>query len=876
VSDPTPLSDTPEPGGTSATAAPDPAGDAAAAQPGHSAEDLPQTPPTGLSEADVVERRARGLGSSAPPPTTRTYTAIVRENVFTFVNNILFLMALALVVVGRPFDALVSLAVIGTNIVVGIVQEVRAKRTLDRIALLTRPTARVVRADQVREVGPEELVVGDLIAADAGDQIVVDGRLREGRMEVDESLLTGESDLVTKRPGDAVYSGSFAASGRGRYVAETVGGASLAGRITSGARTFRRTLTPLQRQIQGVIRVTLGIVIYLQLLLVVKNVLLGVPLDEAVIEATVLVGLIPNGLFVSIAIAYALAALRLSRVGALVQQANAVESLSHVDMLCVDKTGTLTANQLELEAILALDGDEAGARASVALMVASSSALNKTSQAIAAAMPSQGRAPTAEVPFSSARKWSAVSIPAGDGTGGPGGGTYAMGAPTFLQRYLVVSEEAWTEIQARVAEHAAQGKRVLLAACGPDTTNLRDEGDASVLPEGCRPYALIVLRDVLRRDAAETLERFRDLGVDVRVISGDDPDTVATLARQAGLDTSGGVISGPELEQLDAGQFALAAQRTSIFGRITPELKERLVGTFRDQGHYVAMTGDGVNDVLSLKRSNLAIAMGSGSQATRGVADLILIDDGFDALASAIGEGQRILNGMQDILRVFLTRILTLGLLIVSALVIGLFPVDLRNASVITLFTVGIPTALLAIWARPGRQPRETLQQTLARFVVPPAAVASFVGLLVAASVLLMADADATAGIIDQASVEPMARTAVTAFLVCVGLLVLVFVEPPRPWLAVIEPVAPDLRPTWLAIGLGIAFAVVMSVPAFRAFFNLQALGLREVVVVLVALAAWAVLVWIAWRGRFVDRFLGLAPRAVAADPPEDQGTGGT
>ena len=238
----------------------------------------------------------------------------------------------------------------------GIYQEVRAKQTLDRIALLTRPTAKVVRDGRQREVGPEELVVGDLIAVEAGDQIVVDGRLAEGRIEVDESQLTGESDLVPKRAGDQVYSGSYPTSGRGRYVAETVGEASLAGRITAGARTFRRTLTPLQREIQAVIRVTLAIVLYLQLLLVVKNVLLDVPLDEAVIEATVLVGLIPNGLFVSIAIAYALAAVRMTRYGALVQQANAVESLSHVDMLCVDKTGTLTANQLELEQILPLDG----------------------------------------------------------------------------------------------------------------------------------------------------------------------------------------------------------------------------------------------------------------------------------------------------------------------------------------------------------------------------------------------------------------------------------------------------------------------------------------------------------------------------------------
>jgi cation-transporting ATPase E len=833
---------------------------------------LPATPPTGLSEEEAADRRARGLGNVAPPATTRTYAAIVRENVFTFVNNVLFLMALALVIVGRPFDAFVSLAVISTNIVVGIVQEVRAKQTLDRIALLTRPTAKVVRDGEVREVRPEELVVGDLVAVEAGDQVVVDGRLAEGRIEVDESQLTGESDLVPKRPGDQVYSGSYPTSGRGRYVAETVGEASLAGRITTGARTFRRTLTPLQREIQAVIRVTLAIVLYLQLLLIVKNVLLDVPLDEAVIEATVLVGLIPNGLFVSIAIAYALAAVRMSRVGALVQQANAVESLSHVDMLCVDKTGTLTANKLDLELILPLEGEEARARAAVALMVASSAALNKTSEAIAVAAPAAGRAAIAEAPFSSARKWSAVSLPPGDEPGAAPGGTYAMGAPTFLQRYLAVSDAEWRHIESLVAHHAGLGKRVLLAAWSPDVATLSDEGDASVLPADSRPYALIILRDVLREDAAETLARFREMGVDVRVISGDDPDTVATLARQAGLDTSRGVVSGPELEAMDADRFRLVAERTAVFGRITPELKERLVGTFRDQGRYVAMTGDGVNDVLSLKRSNLAIAMGSGSQATRGVADLILIDDGFSALASAIGEGQRILNGMQDILRVFLTRILSLGMLIISALVIGFFPVDLRNASVITLFTVGIPTALLAIWARPGRVPRETLQQTLARFVVPPAAVASFLGLLVAATVLLMAEADYEAGLVDLTSVEPIARTAVTAFLVGVGLLLLLFVEPPHRSLAVIEPVSPDKRPAWLALVLAIAFVIVMAVPTFRDFFNLHPLAANEVLVVLAALAGWMVLVWIFWRGRFVDRFLGIAPASLPSGPGDVSG----
>jgi cation-transporting ATPase E len=834
------------------------------------ARSLPETPSSGLTDAEAASRRADGLGNSPPPATTRTYFEIVRENVFTFVNNVLFLLGLALVIVGRPFDALVSLAVISTNIVVGIVQEVRAKRTLDQIALLTRPTATVVRDGEAREILPEELVVGDLVEVEAGDQIVVDGELTSGRIDVDESQLTGESDLVAKRPGDAVFSGSYPASGRGRYVAQTVGEASLAGRITAGARTFRRTLTPLQREIQAVIRVTLGVVLYLQLLLIVKNVLEDVPLDEAVIEATVLVGLIPNGLFVSIAIAYALAAVRMSRFGALVQQANAVESLSHVDMLCVDKTGTLTTNELELEQILPLEGDEAHARAFVGVMVASSLALNKTSEAIAEAVTVDRREPIAEVPFSSARKWSAVSVPAGEAPDAAPAGTYSMGAPTFIKAYLAVSDSEWRNIEAIVSHHAAQGMRVLLAAHSPDTGSLEDDGDASTLPSDSRPYAIVILRDLLRPDAAETLARFREMGVDVRVISGDDPDTVATIARQAGLDVSRGVVAGPDLEEMDDARFRAVAERTAVFGRVSPELKERLVGTFRDQGHYVAMTGDGVNDVLSLKRSNLAIAMGSGSQATRGVADIILIDDGFSALASAIGEGQRILNGMQGILRVFLTRILTLGMLIVSALVTGFFPVDLRNASAIVLFTVGIPTALLAVWARPGRVPRESLQQTLAHFVVPAAALASFIGLLVATGVLLLGDSDFEAGLIPFGDIELAARTAVTAFLIYVGVLVLLFVEPPHRLFAVVEPVSPDRRPTYLALALGFGFAIVLLVPPFRGFFNLHPISLRDAAVVSIGVTAWAALVWIFWRGRFVDRFLGMAPLEI---PKEASGS---
>ena len=822
----------------------------------HISAGLSPTPDTGLSDTEAAERRRQGLGNSAPPSTTRSYWAIVRENVFTFINNVLFLLGAALVIVGRPADAFVSLLVIGTNIAVGIFQEFRAKRTLDEIALLTRPTATVVRDGQARTVRPEELVVGDLIEVEAGDQIVVDGELAEGRLEVDESQLTGESDMVPKRAGDEVFSGSYPTSGRGRYVATTVGEASLAGRITAGAKTFRRTLTPLQRQIQTVIRVTLGVVLYLQLLLVVKNVVDDARLDQAIVEATVLIGLVPNGLFVAIAIAYALAAVRMSGYGALVQQANAVESLSHVDTLCVDKTGTLTANQLELDQILPLEGDEASARGRVGLMVACGRALNKTSQAIADGVPATARTPLAEVPFSSKRKWSAVAVPGGESPTGPPAGTYSMGAPTFLKRYLDISDAQWRNIEALVAHHAARGMRVLLAAYSPSTT-LEDDGDSSELAQDTKPYAIVVMRDMLRPEAAETLTRFREMGVDVRVISGDDPETVVTLARQAGLDTSGGVVSGPELEAMDEPHFDAAVETTAVFGRITPEMKERLVGKLREQGRYVAMTGDGVNDVLSLKRSNLAIAMGSGTQAARGVADIILIDDGFSALASAIGEGQRILNGMQDILRVFLTRILTLGMLILVLMTSGFFPVDLRNASAITLFTVGVPTALLAIWSRPGPFPRESLLRTLAKFVLPAAGLASVVGLLMVTGVFLTGSADFEAGLTSQQAAVEAAKTSVTAFLIFVGVLVVVFVEPPIRLFAVIEPISPDWRPTYLAIGLTLAFGVVMVVPPFRNFFNLYPLSLRDVSLVLIGVLAWAILVWIFWRWRFVERFLG-------------------
>jgi cation-transporting P-type ATPase E len=828
--------------------------------------DLAPTPATGLGAAEVERRRAAGLGNTPPPPTTRTYVQIVRENVFTFINNILFALGLALVLVRRPTDALVSLLVISTNVVVGIVQEVRAKRTLDRIALLTRPTASVVRDGEARDLSPDALVLGDLIALEAGDQVVLDGQLVSGGVGVDESQLTGESDIVRKRPGDDVFSGSFATTGSARYIAVKVQQASLANQITAGARSFRRVVTPLQSEINLVIRVVLGIVIYLEVLLIARGLLNGDQPDAVVAQATLLAGLVPNGLFVSIAVAYALGAIRILRFGALVQQSNAIESLSHVDVLCLDKTGTLTANRLSVvDAAPVSDATEAELVAAASALAASSSARNNTSEAIASRWPSAPLALSGEVTFSSARKWSAcafatraapVAAPAA-----PVPGIIALGAPTFLRPFIATGPDGqpagWDELMAKASAWTDRGLRVLLVVTHPDSAALppyEDEADAT-LPTGMRALGLIALQDELRAEAGQTLRTFRDAGVSVKIISGDDPETVVALARQAGLEGDVPWVSGQQLADLDGESLGRVADATTVFGRITPAQKERLVDALRSRGHYVAMIGDGVNDVLSLKKANLAIAMGSGSQATRGVADLVLMQDSFAAVAQAVVEGQRILNGMQDILQLFLTRIATMGLVIVSSMVIAEFPIELRNASALTIFTVGIPSAVLAVWAQPGPRDRDTLGRTLARFVGPAAVVSSLVGLLVFYGVLASAVPDP----LGSPSIDQDARSALTGYLVCVGLILVLFVEPPIPWFAVTRPVTTDRRPAMLAAGLFIAYVLMLLIEPARGFFELSVLGPRNVAIIALGVAAWVLLVRTFWARRLLGRFFGIS-----------------
>jgi cation-transporting ATPase E len=784
------------------------------------------------------------LGNRLAAPTGRTYAEILRENVFTFVNNILFGLGFALLLLGQHTDALVSVGVVAANLLVGVVQEVRAKRILDRIALLTRPTATVIRDSQTRTVDPGEIVRGDLLILTPGDQVVADGPVVSGRIEVDESLLTGESHAVFKEPGDTLHSGTFCASGSAAYVAEQVGSTSLANQLTASARAFRRVLTPLQRQVHLVVRLILVLAVTLGIVVLAAAMVDGTSLVESVRMAVVIAGLVPNGLFLAIAVAYALAAIRISGKGLLVQQANAVESLSHVDTLCLDKTGTLTTGRLGLRHLQPIGVSEEQLRQRLGEFVASAVTGNRTSVAIGAACPAAPRQAAEEVPFVSARRWSGLHV--------ADSGTFVLGAPEVLSPLAFNDEvRAWAD----------QGLRVLMFASTPE--ELYDAQGEPRLPEHLQPLGLIALEDELRPAARETLEGFAAAGVKLKLISGDHPAAAYAIARQVGLASDHPPVTGADLAELGAAELQQVAHGATVFGRIGPRQKHAIVQALQQQGHYVAMVGDGVNDVLALKQADLAVALQSGTQAARSIADLVLLDDSFEALPHVVREGQRIVRGLLDILRLFLVRVLYTALLIVFIGVIHAgFPLGPRHNALLALLTVGIPTLALAAWARPEQLPRGGMLRWLAHFVAPAAWSTALLGFVVYMAYFLPAR---TAALhlgpgIEQAeallAARTLAQTALTTISIMCGLALVVFAEPPSQFWTGGAPLSRDLRPTLLAAGLLVAYAVIIIVPPLRSMFDLAQLRAIDLVGLSAAAIAWAVALRWAWRSRLVERLL--------------------
>ena len=783
----------------------------------------------GLTSEEAARRLAAGEANVVPHDSSRSYRRILFDNAFTPINTILFAIGIFLVVLGLGADAVMTAGLVMINVVVGVYQESRAKRQLDEIALLARPKAKVLRDGAESEIDPEQIVRGDVLALQPGDQVLVDGAVVEAEgFSVDESLLTGESDHVRKEAGEAVYSGTFSMTGSAFYEAVQVGAGSLANQITARARIFRVVRTPLQREVAFVIWGMAVFVLFLgaPVLNSIYDIYGKFDLKETVRAAAVIVALVPQGLSFMVTATYAMAAVRIGRSGALVQRLNAVESMSHIDVLCLDKTGTLTTNELGLEALAPMAVTEAELTRALGAFVASASVSNRTNAAILEGCGGEPQAVAGEISFDSARKWSAIQF---EGPELPG--TFVMGAPETMDAALISREG----IAERAGEWTARGLRVLLFA--------RAEGPPAkldalypVLPSGLRPLGLIALRDELRADAGETVIGFARSGIAVKIISGDNPQTVAALAKQAGIGTELGTVAGSDLEGLSDRELETVVEEATIFGRIAPHHKEALVRALQRRGHYVAMTGDGVNDVPALKQAQVAIAVKSGSPVTRNVADIVLIDDSFAVLANAFSEGQRIRKGMEAIIRLFLVRTFAVSLAILGASLLGdPFPITPRQSGVPAQLTVGIPALLLAVWSRPGKTAHYLLPAA-ARFVIPAA-----VSIAVTSLALYH---------LHQEGLDDInhGRTMLTVVSTLCGIALIPFVqEPPHLWLRV-QGLRQDVRTTYLALAMVAFFTVTYLIPPARNFYELVLLDGFDYLVIPLAMGIWLVALHLLWQ----------------------------
>ncbi|ALE83997.1 HAD-IC family P-type ATPase [Pseudonocardia sp. HH130629-09] len=830
---------------------------------------MEEPPELGLSTAQVTAARRAGRTNAPVRAGTRGYARILRTNVFSSYNTILFAIGLVLLVLGRYGDALTSVGLGLVNAVVGAVQEMRAKAKLDRLQLLDAAEVTVVRDGAEQQVPAADVVAGDVVVVRAGGQVVVDGPVLTGRVEADESLLTGEPDPVVKGPGDELRSGSHCVAGTARQRATGVGAESYAGRLTLAARADTTEATPLQRRIDFVVRLTMVLVVLMSGAILAQAFLEGFSLLRVVQITAVLSGLVPYGLFFLIAVAYTRGAARIAGRGALVQQVNAVEAVTHVDVVCTDKTGTLTTGALRLHDLDRLDGTDPGPV--LARFAASVTDPNLTSAALATALPGERWELRDEVAFTSSLRWSGQVTAGGD--------VVVLGAPDALAPHLTGPSAA--AVADRVAARTADGLRVLLLARAGAGGSLRDGEGRPTLPT-LDPVALVVLSDELRPGVADALERLAADGVAVKVLSGDDPRTVAALAARAGL-AVGEPVAGPSLDRFDdtpAGRAAFDAlvARTTVFGRVAPEQKELVVASLRRGGAHVAMLGDGVNDARALKHAHVGVAMRSGSAVTRDVADIVLVDDSFAALLPARAEGRRIIDGIAVSMYVFLTRVATQALVILAVTMLGLgFPYSPTQVG-LTLLTVGVPTLFLTLWATPA-EPDPDLLGNLARFVVPASVVTAGVG-TVAYTLLYQgilqgftsgrtptqviaqfqsytgltygADADFA-----EAAATIGAQTGLSTFVGFASFVLILFLLPPHRVLAAWTAPVPDRRPAWLVLGLSAAFAVVIGVPALSSYFGLTGAAGPVFLVVLPALACWFVLMWVVLRFRVMDRLLG-------------------
>lgn len=680
---------------------------------------------TGLTNEQVQERIAEGKVNFNENPNTRTYKQIVKENTLTFFNFLNAVLLVLVLFVGSYKNSM-FVGIIIINTVIGIIQEIRAKKTIDKLAILTESKAVVLRDGKKWSISTEKLVLDDLIYLKTGEQIPADCRIIEGNLEVNESLLTGEADNLGKGEGDELFSGSFVTAGEACCQIIHVGKDNYASQITSEAKEFKRHNSELRNSLNAILKVISIIIVPLGLLLFYKQFYIaGDSVKDSVVSTVAAVlGMIPEGLVLLTSVALTLGALTLAKKKTLVQELYCIETLARVDTLCLDKTGTITEGTMCVErvdvydpnwreselaetvleedtAVLAEDETleegvaekeiseknlpevsetEKESEKEIGRIMGNLMAVLKDQNATADALRKyfavkKDMVPTNVIPFSSDRKYSGASFKEQ--------GTYLMGAAQFL---FPEGDEALVE---KCGQYAEQGFRVLVLAHSPN------ESAGTELPSGLVPEALLILTDVIRKEAPDTLRFFDSQGVDLKVISGDDPVTVASIAKRAGLKNAEQYVDATTITTQEEMDEAVA--NYSVFGRVTPQQKKEMVLSLKKQGHTVAMTGDGVNDVLALKEADCSIAMAEGSDAAKNIANVVLLDSNFAAMPHIVNQGRRVVNNIRTAASMFLIKTIFSVLLSLITIFFGeAYPFEPIQMSLISACAVGIPTFLLA------------------------------------------------------------------------------------------------------------------------------------------------------------------------------------
>lgn len=636
-------------------------------------------PAAGLSSQQVAGQIQRGLHNGDSGVKSKTEGQIIWENVFTFFNLLNFALAAAVILVGSPRSAL-FMGVILSNIVIGSFQGIRAKHTIDKLSLISSPKAAVLRDGKRQTIPVEQVVLDDILLLTAGNQICADAVVAAGECEVNESLITGESDPILKQPGEPLLSGSFVVSGQCSAQVEHVGAENYANKIAGDAKYIKKRNSEIMDSIDLIVKIIGFAILPIGGLLFWKQYfVLGDTFQGSVVSTcAAMVGMIPEGLVLLISLAFAVSVIKLSRHKTLVQDMYCIETLARVDTLCLDKTGTITEGSMQVDGLSPFEGrTEAEMKEALTALVNSLQDDNPTFLALKDYLPGQSAwYASGTVPFSSARKWSGAFF--------PGKGAYVMGAGEFILG------EAFRQRFPQAEEYSKNGQRVLLLA--RSDSPFEDKS----LPEGLEPMGLVLISDKIRREAPRTLRYFADQGVDLKVISGDNAVTVSQIAKRAGLENADRYCDATTLRSDE--DIRRAVSEYAVFGRVTPQQKLAFVKALKEDGHTVAMTGDGVNDVLALKEADCSIAMASGSDAARTVSNLVLLDSNFASMPLVVQEGRRSINNLQRSSSLFLQKTIFSALIGVLFIFINYtYPFEPIQQTLISSLTIGVPSFILAL-----------------------------------------------------------------------------------------------------------------------------------------------------------------------------------